>query len=102
MKIRIENGMTIISTGDAVGGKKNKTSGFQGVAYNPYHGMYRAEIYYKKQRYTLGMFEKVEDAVAIREQAKEHIKQGTFLDWQVAVPIKRKSSTHKGEINREL
>ena len=80
MKIRIENGVTIISTGDAIGGQKNKT-GVTGVTYYEKGNKYRSELTYQHKKYLLGFFEKLEDAKAIRMEAEKQLEAGTFLEW---------------------
>ena len=80
LKIRIKNGVTIISTGVASSGKKNM-HGHPGITYVKRTNKYRAELTYKKRRYHLGYFFTVEDAVAFRKIAEEHVEQGSFTDW---------------------
>ena len=80
MKIRIENGVTIISTGTTTGVKKNMY-GHPGITFVKRTNKYRAELTYKKKRYHLGYFFTVEDAATFRKEAEEHVKQGTFTEW---------------------
>lgn len=82
MKIRIENGMTIISTGDAVGGTKNKHKQ-AGVSqqYTSSGIKYRAEIIYKHHKYFLGSFDTSEEAAQRRIEAEKQVKAGTYLEW---------------------
>ncbi len=80
MVIKIEKGVTIIDTGDAVGGVKNKT-GHTGITYKPEGNVYRASIFIKKKRYHLGDFSNIADAVAIRSEAEKHRASGNFLKW---------------------
>lgn len=80
MKVKIENGMTVIYTGDATGGLKNKT-GCTGVTYYKKENRYRAELTIKRKKYLLGFFDNIEDARAIREEAERQRDAGTFLEW---------------------
>lgn len=80
MKIRIENGITIISTGDATGGQKNKT-GATGVTYYKDINRYRSELTYKYKKYLLGFFDNLEAAKQIREEAEAQRAAGNFLEW---------------------
>lgn len=78
--ITIENGVTIINTGDAIGGLKNKT-GFTGLHYLEDVGLYVAKIHVKKKYYHLGRHEKLEDAIAVRKEAEKHRANGTLEAW---------------------
>ena len=80
MDVRIENGITIISTGDAVGGLKNKT-GHRGITYYERKNKYRAEITLKHKKYLLGFYTNLEDAVAIRKEAERQKEKDTFVEW---------------------
>lgn len=80
MRIRIENGVTIISTGVSTSGKKNM-HGHPGITYVKRINKYRAELTYKKKRYHLGYFFTIEDAVAYRKIAEEHVEQGDYIEW---------------------
>ena len=80
LNIRIENGMTIISTGDAKGGKKNK-NGYTGINYDKRNKKYRAEINYKRQKYHLGYSHSIDELIEIRKEAEYHVKSGEFEDW---------------------
>lgn len=80
MKTRIENGITIISTGDATGGKKNK-NGYTGINYDKRNKKHRAEINYKKKKYHLGYSHDVNELILIRKEAEQHVKDGTFEQW---------------------
>lgn len=80
MNINIKNGVTIINTGDAVGGIK-AVSGHTGVVWLKDVQKYRAEIYINKKKYHLGRFENIEDAIALRKEAETHKAAGTFDDW---------------------
>ena len=80
MKITIENGVTIINTGDATGGIKNK-SGHAGVVWLEDRQAYKAQIFINKKNYHLGQFTSIEDAIARRKEAEQHRAAGTFHDW---------------------
>lgn len=80
MKIRIENGITIISTSDSIGGRKNKT-GHAGVTYCKKQDRYRADIGYKSKQYLLGYYTYIDDAIAIRKEAEQQKANDTFLQW---------------------
>ena len=79
-KIEIENGVTIIHTGDSTGGLKNKT-GFRGITHYKNIGKYRAEITLKKKKYCLGFFDNMESAKNLRLEAEKHKDQGDFHEW---------------------
>ena len=72
--------MTIISTGDAKGGKKNK-HGYTGINYDKKNGKLRAEINYKRKKYHLGYSTDIEELIAIRKEAEFHVKNGDFTEW---------------------
>ena len=68
---------------------KNRTStstetGVRGVTMNK--GKYRAQIYFRKKRYYLGTFSKLEDAVKARKQAEIQIEEyvQSYLDGRPA------------------
>lgn len=87
MKITIKNGVTIINTGDAVGGLKNKT-GHVGISYLEKEELYIARIHIKKKYYQLGRFKEIEDAIAMRAEADRQKAAGTLLDWIATIPKK--------------
>lgn len=80
MNVRIENGVTIISTGDAKGGQKNRT-GHVGITYYEKQERYRSELTYRYKKYLLGFYTNINDAVAIRKEAERQKEKGTFLEW---------------------
>ena len=80
MNFRIENGTTIISTGDASGGKKNK-HGYTGIHFDKRSGKYRAELNYKRKKYHLGYSDSIPELIEIRKEAKTHVKNGDFITW---------------------
>ena len=79
-KITIENGVTIINTGDDLGGLKNK-SGHVGIHYIEESQKYIAKIFIGKKYHHLGYFDDIDDAIAIREEAEQHRADGTFTEW---------------------
>ena len=72
--------MTIISTGDAKGGKKNK-HGHTGINFDNKLKKYRAEINHKKKKYHLGYSHNIDELIAIRKEAEFHVKNGDFIEW---------------------
>lgn len=80
MKFKIDNGITIISTGDATGGKKNK-NGYPGIHKDNRQNKYRAEINYKRKKYHLGYSDSIPELIEIRKEAEFHVKHGDFIDW---------------------
>lgn len=75
-----ENGVTIINTGDPVGGKKNKT-GHKGITRRP-NNTYSAVLRYgKNKRVYLGEFNTIEEAAAMYAEAEKHLADGTLLQW---------------------
>ena len=80
MRFSIENGVTIIDTGDAIGGIKT-VSGHTGVVWLENTKKYRAEIYVKRKRMHLGVFDDINDAIALRSEAEKHRANGTFDEW---------------------
>lgn len=79
-KTIFRNGVTIINTGDPVGGVKNKT-GHKGISLRK-NGKYRAVLQFgKDDRLYLGEFPTIEEAVAMYAAAEKHWKDGTLLEW---------------------
>ena len=91
MKITIENGVTIINTGDPVGGRK-AVSGHTGVVWMKDRQTYRAEIYIQGKRLQLGQSPIMEEMIALRKLADHHREAGTFNEWFEALPptVRRK------------
>lgn len=69
---------TCVESLEYKGLRKNNTSGYTGVT--AYRGRWKAQITFKKKTYNLGVYQKIEDAVAARAQAEEQIF-GEFLGW---------------------
>ena len=80
MKVYFEKGLTVINTGDPVGGCKNKT-GYNGIYFREAHQTYQAKVQYNYKKYHIGEFKTLEDAVSYYNVAKQHIANGTFLEW---------------------
>lgn len=83
MEVIIKNGVTIIKTGDANGGVKNKYEQ-AGVSQQFFpNGVirYRAEIQVMRKKHYLGIRDTLEEAVALRQEAEEQIANGTFDKW---------------------
>lgn len=96
MKIRIENGMTIISTGDAAGGTKNKHNRTGVSQLKTASGMkYRAEIQYQKKKHLLKVCDTVEEAAYWRSEAEKQVEEGTFLEWFNALWDEKKTKRNK-------
>ena len=86
--ITIENGVTIINTGDAIGGLKNKT-GHVGIHYIEDADVYLAKISIGKKYHHLGRHKRIEDAIAIRKEAEWHRENGTFMEWWSSLKFSR-------------
>ena len=61
--------------------RADNTSGYTGVQSD--HGRWRAVITFKKKVYYLGTYDKLEQAVQVRQQAENRLF-GEFLDWYYA------------------
>lgn len=59
---------------------KNNTSGIRGVYLNKKSGKWVVQIAFKKKKYTLGSYLKIEDAAKARKEAEDHLF-GEFLEW---------------------
>lgn len=83
MKIIIENGTTLIKTGDAFGGVKNKWDKTGVSMYIASDGStkYKAEVQVKRKKHYLGIRNTPEEAAALRAEADKHIEAGTFTEW---------------------
>ena len=93
MKIRIEDGKTIISTGVKSGDPLNKT-GVKGLTYKTSTGKYSLAHVHNGKKYHLGNYATLEDAKAIRKILDEHIEQGTFEQWFEAFAPKRSQNKY--------
>lgn len=55
-------------------------SGVTGVCWNNKKNKWAAQIEFQKKHYNLGVYSKIEDAIAIRKKAEEKLFEG-FLEW---------------------
>jgi hypothetical protein len=69
--------------------KVNPISKTKGVTYNKTSGKWKATYCFEKKTYSLGYYEKVEDAIRARKEAEKHADD--FLKWQ-------KEKNQKGEV----
>ena len=60
--------------------RANNRSGVTGVYWSSYHCAWVAEIMFKKKKYYLGRFQKIEKAIEVRKKAENRIF-GEFLEW---------------------
>ena len=83
LKIRVENGATIISTGDAYGGPKNKhhRTGIYLQYTSAGTARYRAEIQLNHTKYFLGCYDTLDEAAAIRKIAEKKLEEGMLIEW---------------------
>lgn len=72
------DGTSIASIHDRALNKNSKT-GYKGVNQMK-NGKYRAYITFKRKRYHLGSFDRIEDAIAARSKAEKEIF-GNFIKW---------------------
>lgn len=70
--------------------RSNNTSGYTGVTND--HGRWRAAITFKKKYYYLGTYDKIEQAIQVRQQAENQLF-GEFLDWYYAEHPQKKSKS---------
>lgn len=96
MKIRIEDGKTIISTGVKSGDVKNKT-GVKGLSYRESLKCYTLALVYNYRKYHIGNYDTIEEGKAMRKKADSHIENGTFLQW---LDDLRKSRTERKNSRR--
>lgn len=97
MKIIIENGATIIKTGDPNGGVKNKynkTGVSKHIGYTDIK--YRAEIQINRKTYYLGLRNTPEEAYSLRLEAEKNLENGTFDKW--FKELKQKSIRNKHHV----
>ena len=80
MKIRIEDGKTIISTGIGNDHVRNKT-GVRGLTWKEIMNCYNLAFVYKGKKYHIGNYDTIEEGKSMRELADEMIANGTFEDW---------------------
>lgn len=79
----IKNGVTIIKTGDANGGVKNKhnQTGVSQQVFPDGVVRYRAEMQVKGKKHYFGIRDTLEEAVALRLEAEQQLANGTFDEW---------------------
>lgn len=79
---RIVNGMTIISI------EKPMKSNHAGI-YNQGE-KYSVRITVRRKSYYLGMYDTIEEAIAVHADAVKHRSDGTFLDYYYNIHSKKK------------
>lgn len=89
MRIRIEDGKTIISTGVGNDAVRNKT-GVKGLTRNEGLNCYCLQLVYKGKKYHIGNYDTIEEGKSMRELAEEMIANGTFIDWHKTLRMNRK------------
>lgn len=83
MKRIIKNGVTIIKTGDANGGIKNKynQAGVSQQVFPDGAVRYRAEMQVKGKKHYFGIRDTLEEAIELRLEAERQLANGTFDEW---------------------
>jgi hypothetical protein len=66
--------------------KSTNTSGVSGVRYHNHS--WEARIGYANKEYYLIKSKNINDCIAVRKEAEEHVKQGDFLEWIAGYKIK--------------
>lgn len=89
MRIRIEDGKTIISTGIGNDVVRNKT-GVRGLSYRESLKCYTLAIVVDGKKYHIGNYDTIDEGKAMRKMADEMIENGTFHDWLHDIRMKRK------------
>ena len=89
MKIRIEDGKTIISTGVGNDAVRNKT-GVRGLSWRESLNCYVLAFTVDGKKYHIGNYDTIEEGKSMRELADEMIANGTFHDWHKSLRMKRK------------
>ena len=89
MKIRIEDGKTIISTGVGNDVVRNKT-GVRGLSYRAELNCYTLAIVVDGKKYHIGNYDTIDEGKSIRKIADEMIANGTFNDWLHDLRMKQK------------
>lgn len=59
---------------------KNNSSGYNGISWSKQTSKWRAYINFRRKQYSLGSYDKIEDAINARKSAEKEI-YGSFLDW---------------------
>ena len=89
MKIRIEDGKTIISTGVGGDAIRNKT-GVRGLSYREDMNCYTLAITVDGKKYHIGNYDTIDEGKSMREIADEMLSNGTFDNWLHSVRMNRK------------
>lgn len=76
--------------------RKSNKSGVPGVFWSAVDRCWRAQIGFKKKSYSLGRFQKKDDAIRVRKRAEEEI-HGEFLKWYEGFNAERKTTSSKKE-----
>lgn len=76
--------------------RKNSKSDVPGVFWSATDRCWRAQIGFKKKSYSLGRFQKKDDAIRVRKRAEEKI-HGEFLKWYACLNAERKAITSEEE-----
>ena len=63
--------------------RKNSSTGAVGVSFIKKTGRFRAYINFKRKQYSLGTYDKLDDAIAARKEGEAHI-WGDFLEYYKA------------------
>lgn len=100
MKRIIKNGVTIIKTGDANGGVKNKhnQTGVSQQVFPDGAVRYRAEMQVKGKKHYFGIRDTVEEAIELRLEAERQLANGTFDEWlkHIKKPVCKNKFAKKG------
>lgn len=88
MKIRIEDGKTIISTGVKADAIRNKT-GVKGMNFNKESGTYTLSVVHHGKKYHIGNYSTIEEGKAMRKKCDKYIEDGIFEQWVNDLPKKR-------------
>ena len=79
--------------------QKNNKSGYKGVCWNKQRNNWSAYIGFKKKRYRLGFYSRVEDAARARKEAEGRI-YGEFLEWFYETYPERRKDEKNEESNK--
>lgn len=73
---------------------RSNTSGYTGVYQNKRTGKWVAQITFRRKKYTLGSFEKIEDAIKARQRGEE--MHENFLNWYYK-EYRKEGEEHDGQ-----
>ena len=76
--------------------RENSKSGVPGVFWSATDRCWRAQIGFMKKSYSLGRFQKKDDAIRVRKRAEEEI-HGEFPKWYAGLNAERKAITSEEE-----